>query len=66
MIDMWWQVKMVAPGEIHVYPLSELHILNALCPCRPEVRCTSAGKMVVHKRMGQLPIKPMLQAHWVH
>jgi hypothetical protein len=64
---MWWCVKMTAPNEVHVYPMSESHILNAdLCNCLPEVRRAGAVRMVVHKKMGTSPLKPAFRAHWIH
>jgi hypothetical protein len=62
-----WCVKMISPKEVHVFPLEEMHILDAmLCNCLPEVRYAGSGKMVIHKKLGTSPLKPAFKAHWIH
>jgi hypothetical protein len=64
-----WCVKMTKPKEVHVYPLVDrvAHLLSAeLCRCWPEVRHVDGAVMIVHKWMGQPPVKLIYQAHWIH
>lgn len=63
---MWWMVAQTVRKEIHIYPNLEArwHVLDAeLCNCMPEVKPTAAGRIVVHKKIGEN--YPVLYAHWI-
>ena len=63
---MLWMAVQTARKDIHVYLGREAreHILDdALCNCMPEVHQTAAGRMVVHRKIGES--NPVLHAHWI-
>lgn len=63
---MWWQVVQTPFKEVHVYPMNEKHehlLREELCICLPEVKETSAGVMVVHKKLRDQ--RPKFNAHWL-
>jgi hypothetical protein len=67
MISMWWSVKQTSAKEVHVFPLEEEreHVLDdGLCRCIPEVKISTSGSMVVHKkkRSGKTLT---FRAHWI-
>ena len=68
---MWWCVKMTSPKEVHVYPFDEarehtLRVDDQLCNCMPEVKNTSGGQMIVHRKIHEPRITPLRKAHWIH
>ena len=63
---MWWNVKLITPTEIHVYPLAEEseHIIRgSLCNCMPTVRIVHGGQMIVHKKIAETT---KIRAHWIN